>query len=192
MQPRQKLLRRSLDATPICRPVVIACRRVGLRAEQQRQLAACPAAASASEQPEQQGPPPLRVAVIGGGFAGLAASYHLLAAAAGSGRAMQLTLYDAVGLGAGGSVGLGAEAPAAILQRVIPPNPLKALRNHHLGPFPSAGAAIALRSTNQPSAGLQRDLKRSRPLTNGWQMSDACLSSSPPGAVRWRRLPGRQ
>lgn len=102
LQPRQKLSLHSLDSTPTCRLVVIACRRVGPRAEHWRQLAACIAAASASQQPEQQGPP-LRVAVIGGGFAGLAASYHLLAAAAGSGRAMQLTLYDAVGLGAGGS-----------------------------------------------------------------------------------------
>ena len=46
---------------------------------------------------------PQRVAVIGGGFAGLAASWHLLAAARDSGRPMLLQLFDAFGLGAGGS-----------------------------------------------------------------------------------------
>ncbi|KAL4437088.1 hypothetical protein ABPG75_004227 [Micractinium tetrahymenae] len=75
-------------------------RRAAVRARQRRQLAAT---AAAGQQQGQHEAPPLRVAVIGGGFAGLAASYHLLAAAGDSGRAMQLTLYDAVGLGAGGS-----------------------------------------------------------------------------------------
>lgn len=41
--------------------------------------------------------------MIGGGFAGLAVSWHLLAAARQQGTPMQLQLIDAVGLGAGGS-----------------------------------------------------------------------------------------
>ena len=41
--------------------------------------------------------------MIGGGFAGLAVSWHLLAAARAAGQPLQLELVDAVGLGAGGS-----------------------------------------------------------------------------------------
>lgn len=45
---------------------------------------------------------PARVAVIGGGFAGLAVSWHLLSTACNA-RPVQLHLFDAYGLGAGGS-----------------------------------------------------------------------------------------
>lgn len=96
-------MRAVLGAAMTGRHFGIACRRVGLTAGQRRQLAATCAAASESQQQEQCEPPPLRVAVVGGGFAGLAASYHLLSAAGKGERTMQLTLYDAVGLGAGGS-----------------------------------------------------------------------------------------
>lgn len=76
---------------------------MGLRAELRRRLTTAHAAAASSQRQEQPVALPLRVAVIGGGFAGLAAAYHLLTAAGSIGRAMELTLYDAVGLGAGGS-----------------------------------------------------------------------------------------
>lgn len=46
---------------------------------------------------------PRRVAVVGGGFAGLAVSWHLLEAARAAGQPLQLQLFDAYGLGAGGS-----------------------------------------------------------------------------------------
>ena len=43
------------------------------------------------------------MAVIGGGFAGLAVAWHLLEAARAAGQPLHLELFDAYGLGAGGS-----------------------------------------------------------------------------------------
>lgn len=68
-----------------------------------RRLHRAAAATAATEPATGQQCAPQRVAVIGGGFAGLAVSWHLLAAAQQQGTPMQLQLFDAVGLGAGGS-----------------------------------------------------------------------------------------
>lgn len=68
---------------------------------------------------------PQRVAVIGGGFAGLAVSWHLLAAARDSGRPMQLQLFDAFGLGAGGS-----GAAAGLLHPYTPRGKVSLLPTH--------------------------------------------------------------
>ena len=110
----------------------------------------CAAAAAASPAAQQR--PPQRIAVIGGGFAGLAVSWHLLAAARQQGTAMQLQLFDAVGLGAGGSgaaAGLlhpytprgkvgaeGSSGPTYLMKALAHGLPLGTARIHPLCPPP--------------------------------------------------------
>jgi glycine/D-amino acid oxidase-like deaminating enzyme len=83
----------------LIRPILFTHRRMASRTTlsclQQPRRPACTSAA-------QPPPKPVRVAVVGGGFAGVAASWHLLSRASKS-HPVQLELFDAFGLGAGGS-----------------------------------------------------------------------------------------
>ena len=68
-----------------------------------------------------------RVAVIGGGFAGVATAWHLLARARSGGSApLHLDLYEAHGLGAGGS-----GAAAGLLHPYSPRGKVRRLRAVH-------------------------------------------------------------
>lgn len=111
---------------PTSGPVLVCSLRLSLPLAASR-AAACVAAAAGPGATAFAAPLPDRhYAIVGAGLAGLATAYHLLSLQTGSG-AVHVTVFDAVGVGAGGS-----GAAAGLLHAFTPKGKVRHLPRNNI------------------------------------------------------------